>query len=170
MKFILFALAAFSSVFASEKVEAQCPIRGCGTCNNQCSEETLMTAATLLVNDLCSIIEDKSLNQLQGLVTCKSKLQYIFQGQVGCNDSGVLNYLAGIIPLMPTLSCPVPPVIVSAVMNGKNRVVVTANDSLILNSIPISTQSEHVFEVVGSSCELRLVSTKIVQTSCTLTP
>lgn len=170
MKFVFFALAAFASVFASDKVEAQCPIRGCGACSNQCAEETLITAARLLVNDLCNIIEDKSLNQLQDLVTCKSKIQYTLQGLVGCTDSGVLNYLAGIIPLMPDLSCPVPPVIVSAVMNGKNRVVVLANDSFVLDTVPITTQSEHIFEVVGSGCELRLISTKIVQTSCSLTP
>lgn len=169
MKFTLFALAAISSVFASEaagKAEAHCPIRGCGTCAGQCPDSTLTTAASLLVDDLCNIIDDKSLNQLQNLVTCKSKLQFILEGQSGCTDSGSLNYLAGVIPLMPNLSCQQKPDIISSTMDGKNRVIVIAENMLKLGNNNIKTVSEHIFEVVNSSCELRLISTKITDENC----
>lgn len=170
MKFLFFAIAAAAFAASADnsenKAEAHCPIRGCGSCSSQCAESTLITAAELLVNDLCSIIDLKSLNQLQSLVTPHSKLQYILQGLNGCNDSGVLNYLAGVIPLMPNLDCNTPPTIVSSVFNGKNRVTVNASNTLQLGPNPVTTLSEHIFEVVGSSCELRLISTKIVQTSC----
>jgi hypothetical protein len=169
MMFIIFAIALIASIFASGKAEAQrCPSRDCGTCCIHCSEDTLITAARLLNANLCNIANTKALNQLQGLVTRKSKIQFIMEGPNGCNDSGVQDYLAGFIPYMPILTCTMPPTIVSATMDGKNRVIVVAIDNITIDSAPLTVHCEQIYEVVGDGCELRLISNKIVQTSCLL--
>lgn len=165
---LLFVLAAVSSIFAAEseaKLETGC--KPCAQpCPPRCSEATILQAAQILVNDLCGIFESTSLVQLQTLVTQRSTLETVFLTDLGCVDSGVVNFLAGAIPLLPVLSCSTAPTVTSSYIDNNKRVVVFAEGPLTLNSEIVNVKARYTFESINGGCELKLVDALVRQVEC----
>lgn len=165
---LIFVLAAVSSIFAAEseaKLEAGC--KPCAQpCPPRCSEATLLQAAQILVNDLCAIFETTSLVQLQTLVTQRSTLETVFLANLGCVDSGVVNFLSGAIPLLPVLSCANAPIVTSSYIDINKRVVVFAEGQITLSGELINVKARYTFESINGGCELQLVDALIRQVEC----
>jgi hypothetical protein len=160
---LLAAVTVIASLFAEDKIEAHCPYNEC--CPTHCETETLMTAAGLLFNNWCSIINTEGLNQLQDLLTKESRLQVVMLDGQECVDSGFQPYLDNVIPLMPDLTCPVAGNITAIFMEGKSKVVTSGIGLLILGIEPVQFLERHVFEVVNG-CELKLVESSLIQVQC----
>lgn len=152
----------FAEDFAEDNAEGYCPN---GDCPIFCPPETLMTAAELLFNNWCSIIDEKSLNQLEDLVTEESMIHIVMQNGQECAETGFVRYLDNMIPLMPDLSCPTNGTVSAVFMDGKHKVVVLGNSVLNVGEEPLNFRDRHVFEVVNG-CELRLIESSIVQVEC----
>ncbi len=163
---IFVVLAAVSAVFAEDKVEA-----GCRPCNNpcprRCLESTAKLAGELLVPNLCTSFKDKNLALLQGgIVTPKSTLQTIIKTPTGCVDSGVQNFIATAINLMPLLQCPNGPVITNVYVDAKGRVIVFDQTLLLVGGQEVNVSCRWVLEPVDGQCEFKIIEGRIVDDLC----
>lgn len=176
--FKIFALlAAAATVFASEVSEANKVEEGrpCNTCNSpcpgRCPNDLALSAAQLLVENFCNIINTRDLPTIQGgLLGFPSTIQYNWMPQAVCVDSGVVPFMNGIITAMPQIICVATPTITSSYVDAKGRVIVFADNlfAFVINGeSPASTiRSRYVFEPVCGTCQFRLVDLTMVDSLC----
>lgn len=166
--FLLFTLAALSTIFAADsdaKLETAC--KPCNQpCPARCPDDVLNMAARILVGDLCGIFATTSMVQLQTLATPRSTMETVFLTDNGCIDSGVVNLLAGAVPLLPILSCTTVPHITSSYIDNNKNVVVFAEGPLQVLTEVVTVKARFTFESVNGGCELKLLDALIRQVEC----
>lgn len=174
---IFVLLTAAVTVFASEVSDANKVEEGrpCNTCNSpcpgRCPNDLALSAAQLLVNNFCNIINELDLTSIQGgLLGFPSTLQYNWMPQEVCIDSGVVPFMNGIIPVLPQISCTATPTITSSYVDAKGRVIVFADNLFAFvtsgEAPPNTIRSRYVFEPVCGTCQFRLVDLTMVDILC----
>lgn len=134
----------------------------------QCPDEILMTAAELLFQNWFSIIDTKSLDRLQGIITKDSILNVVTRTGDKCTEIGSVNYLENIVPMIPSMKCSGPVTDLMVFMKDKSKVVAIGFNVLSIGILGINStvfKVRHVLEVVNG-CELKLARSEVIQEDC----
>lgn len=169
--FVTLFVSILSFVFAeddNDKLEVGCrPCQRPNPCPERCPEATALEAARLLVNNLCMAFDYDNLALVQGGVATKSASYQTIRSIGGtCVDSGSVNFITAMIPLLGPVSCPSYPIINSSYMDSKGRVIVFATQTWVVNSIDVVMEARYLFEPVDGVCGFRLVDYYSRDISC----
>lgn len=168
LKTIFFAMAASPINAAGSgvagRIHAGCmPGRACAP---RCPNATALQAAAFLVNNICTIIENKDLNDAQSLVTANTTAQFVLSKGVISVDSGVQPILNLLISRVPLLACPSTPSIVYSYVDQNDRETVLTQSTIPDLWRDVDFGVRCTFEPVGASCEYRLINVVMRQDDC----
>lgn len=167
----LFFLAAslFAGINANEDVDAGKLDAGCRLPYDRCPADIATQAIPLLTYTWFQAINNKELGYIQ---VNKSKLATIRTNyvvpDVGCVNSGEIDLLNGLIPILPTISMdPAAQLITSSYIDAKGRLIVFTQGEQTMNSIVYTIQGRLVFEPVpGTSCAYQIAEYSMTDIAC----
>lgn len=168
-KSIIYILAVAGSVFGQQeegdKIEVGC--KPCPqACPDRCLEATALAAAQYLINNLAEATNTDDLGLIQSMVNIKSTIQTTLDLGTGCSESQVMPFLNGYTPLLASLTITGVPIVLSAYVDNKGRVIVITEENVVLNEVAKIFKNRYTFQACNGICGYVLDDLVMRDTAC----